>query len=263
MNTHRWLFNTFRRPVVPTDVPKKQRGNDYIAALRRGHLSKIDLTKDGRTVSFRDLHKTFQCILDEPLDDISWVSVLTTDERTSWSQVSISRPFTIAPNNVSQVLKQVATNNQEYLDVLKKSLFIVSLDEGSPTSSPSRTRAFVIDDNINRWNDKMLHIIVMSNGVSATYGEHSIMDGPTTNELNRRLETVIMSHNREIAPEGVMPGSTPLPLQYIPFCSTRDVNAHIDRCLITWKKSIGRAAYNSFSLDSYAARKVFGTNIPS
>jgi hypothetical protein len=125
----------------------------------------------------------------------------------------------------------------------------------------------------------------MSNGVSATYGEHSIMDGPTTNELNRRLETVIMSHNREIVPEGVMPGSTPLPLQYIPFCSTRDVNAHIDRCLITWKKSIGRAAYNTFSLDSYgtaylqahrmctksafqimiqmAARKVFGTNIPS
>lgn len=43
MNTHRWIFNTYRRPAVPLDVPENHPGNKFIVVVRRGHLFKVDL----------------------------------------------------------------------------------------------------------------------------------------------------------------------------------------------------------------------------
>lgn len=89
MELYSWFFNVTREPRLREDKMMKYPGNDYLVAFRRGHAYKILLREaDGSFVSYQSLKKTFQAILDKRQKPVSWVGVLTADDRDSWTQVS-------------------------------------------------------------------------------------------------------------------------------------------------------------------------------
>lgn len=86
----RYIFNSARLPGVPLDRMAKFPGNDYLAVLHRGHIFKVEL-KDGEVnVSIERLTRTFTSILNREDIDENWTSILSADDRTSWTEVSLA-----------------------------------------------------------------------------------------------------------------------------------------------------------------------------
>ncbi|RSL48017.1 hypothetical protein CEP54_013131 [Fusarium duplospermum] len=171
MYHHGWLFNSFREALPGIDEMRKMPSENYIAVLRRGHLFKVNLIDEqGQHVPFAKLESTFQAILDK-VDDDSWVGILTADERDSWAEMR-------------QVFKNLSPENKRYLDMVEGAAFVVSLDDGAPTTPFERMKSWQLNDGFNRWFDKGLKFVVYSNGVSRSIVEHSIIDGITRNGVD-------------------------------------------------------------------------------
>lgn len=83
-----YIFNTARLPGVPLDRMAKFPSNNYLAAMHRGHIFKVELESNGGPVSLDSLTHVFESILDRADVSQSWVSILSADDRTSWAQVS-------------------------------------------------------------------------------------------------------------------------------------------------------------------------------
>lgn len=83
-----YIFNTARLPGVPLDRMAKFPGNDYMAVLYRGHIYKVELVDGDHNVSIETLTKTFNALLAQQDLNDDWTSILGTDDRTSWAEVS-------------------------------------------------------------------------------------------------------------------------------------------------------------------------------
>lgn len=90
MESISWLFNSNKTPVQGCDRVDRYPGNEYIVAMRRGHVFQIPLREeDGLLVPQAKLIATFQAILETPLETQNWAPMLTTDNRDEWAKVSI------------------------------------------------------------------------------------------------------------------------------------------------------------------------------
>jgi acyl carrier protein len=88
MDTLNWLFNSSREPGVGFDVMRNTPRNDYLVALRHGHMFRIDLCEgDGGAVPWWKLKEIFQSLLDHSAKVLPSVAALTADERNSWAEV--------------------------------------------------------------------------------------------------------------------------------------------------------------------------------
>lgn len=87
-NSYHWLFNACREPHLGEDRLCKYPSNDYIVVLRHGKVFKVNLKIDTEQISFRALKHTFEEILSTSTGEISWISLLTLDERDTWAKVS-------------------------------------------------------------------------------------------------------------------------------------------------------------------------------
>ena len=87
MSSLKWIFNTSREPRINVDRVQKFAGNDFLVVLRRGHIFKITLKKEGDNVSYTTLKMAFQEILDRASSNKASVASLTADERNSWAKV--------------------------------------------------------------------------------------------------------------------------------------------------------------------------------
>lgn len=83
----------------------------------------------------------------------------------------------------------VSENNYNFVQTIEGSLFIVNLEDTSPETATERASVFLLDDNSNRWLDKTLSFVVCANGVSAIWGEHTMVDGTTFGGLIKALAT--------------------------------------------------------------------------
>lgn len=90
MDTWQWLFNASREPGKGIDQMRKFPGNDYCVVLRRGHVFKVMLKEGEVNVSHSKLKKKFEAILERVDDEGSWAGILTSDERDSWAEVSVT-----------------------------------------------------------------------------------------------------------------------------------------------------------------------------
>jgi len=89
MRGHDWFFNSCREPRQDVDTTNKFPSNNELVVMYRGHLFKLQLSQNGKNVAYSQLQATFQAILDSVKDD-SWLSILTTQERNTWAEVSRS-----------------------------------------------------------------------------------------------------------------------------------------------------------------------------
>jgi hypothetical protein len=83
--SNKWLFNTSRKPCFERDEMQSFPDDDYVVILSRGRAFKMQLQNG---VSLKELQSIFQDILDTTQDsDVSWLGILTSDERNSWARV--------------------------------------------------------------------------------------------------------------------------------------------------------------------------------
>lgn len=88
METVHWLFNSNRVPVIGCDHVDRWPENDYLVAMRYGHVYKVPLRiLDGQKISHEKLKAIFQAIIDLPPKEVNWASVLTTGNRDVWAKV--------------------------------------------------------------------------------------------------------------------------------------------------------------------------------
>lgn len=80
-------------------------------------------------------------------------------------------------------------SNHDFVTMIEESLFIVNLEDAAPETANERADAFLLDENSNRWLDKTLSFVVCANGVSAIWGEHTMVDGTTFGGLIKALTT--------------------------------------------------------------------------
>lgn len=99
-------------------------------------------------------------------------------------------------DQVRQVFKNLSHENKRYLGMVEGAAFVVSLDDGTPTTPFERMKCWQLNDGFNRWFDKGLKFVVCSNGTSGSVVEHSMIDGMTVRELYDATSSAILNYRR-------------------------------------------------------------------
>lgn len=88
-DTLHWLFNVTREPCIAVDQLRKYPGNNYLVALRRGHVFKIQLKTSEGIATESQLEAAFRGVLNASHENVPSVAALTADERDSWAEVRV------------------------------------------------------------------------------------------------------------------------------------------------------------------------------
>ncbi|KAL6899961.1 polyketide synthase [Trichoderma evansii] len=182
MATVYWLFSSNRTPALGCDGYDRFPESDYIVAMRRGHAYKIPLTSNnGQTIAYDKLKNIFEAITQQTPKETNWTSLITTANRDEWAKAR------------DEILLE-SLSGRDYIKTIEESLFIVYLEDIAPETADGRADAFLLDDNSNRWLDKTLSFVVCLNGVSAIWGEHTMVDGTTFGGLIKALNAPAVEH---------------------------------------------------------------------
>ena len=253
MNTLQWLFHSIREPHKGVDQMRKFPGNDYLVVMRRGHFFKVALRQAESNVSLTSLIATFRAILEAKLEEAPPITALTADERNSWTEVRSLTLLCRLRKLIVQIrprVKAVNDANQELLQMIEASAFIVCLDDGSPSTPTERSNQFLWGDVRNRWNDKPLQFAVCENGVSAYVCEHALVDGTTLRKLSNPIKQAIKQYVPTADLEHSPQNATVAPLEEYTFTSNADIDKQIERVEQRFYSSICKIEYVHFSCSS-------------
>ncbi len=93
--TYQFLFNACREPHVEEDQIVKYPSEDYIVVLKHGHAFRVNLRDDSGIISFRSLKGIFEGIIAAAPQEMSWIGVLTADQRDRWAKVIAKRDIVL------------------------------------------------------------------------------------------------------------------------------------------------------------------------
>lgn len=178
MESFKWMFNNSRIPNAKRDInvkydPKEGR---FVIILSKGWVFKL-FTHDSRNdeiLSFNEIYN--QLIQIEKTCNLRGenpnpIGILTSSNRDEWFENY-------------QILSSISSQNVSNLLVINKSLFVLCLDDNSPTTIEEKSRNSWHGNGFNRWFDKPVQMFVSRNGNSGFLGEHSKMDGTPTLRMN-------------------------------------------------------------------------------
>ena len=183
MSQFRRFFGTARIPREEEDEVVTNYESQHIVVLSRGQFYTFNvLSKDGGlAVSEREIGNNLRAIMEDSAQTLAQnlsagaLGALTTETRKAWAR--------------ARAQLQASRVNRDYLDMVDSALFIVCLDDFSPSDATSSAEnmlhgTYEIDGGfqrgtlLNRWYDKM-QLIVCENGVAGVNFEHSSVDGHT------------------------------------------------------------------------------------
>lgn len=166
MSQYGSLFNSTRLPRVGKDELISYNDasiTNHILVLHRGHAYKLRCINDeGNPLSVAQLKQGLQEIVSDTRSPPSHpVGYLTTMKRDSWAKLR----------------EEMLPGNQESLQAIDSSLFVVCLEDNEPTTPEQVSRAMLYGDASNRWFDKSLSYIITPGGRAALNFEHAWGDG--------------------------------------------------------------------------------------
>ncbi|KAG7470020.1 hypothetical protein MATL_G00134880 [Megalops atlanticus] len=176
MDQFRMLFCTCKVPGITKDTilnyfKTESEGPcpSHVVVMCRGRMFSFDALCDGRILTppeiLRHLIYIKQCCEGEPEGE--GVAALTSEERTRWAK---AREYLIG----------VDTMNKTILETIQSSLFVVSLDDSKPYSTPEDYSAMTLQsltgDPTIRWGDKSYNSIIFSDGTLASNCDHAPYD---------------------------------------------------------------------------------------
>ena len=88
-------------------------------------------------------------------------------------------------------------DNKALLHTVEAASFVIYLDDAHPQNAAERGQQFLHGNGFNRWCDKTVQFAVCDNGVSATIGEHAMLDGVVIRRLNDTIMNAILEHPQD------------------------------------------------------------------
>nr|XP_033945490.1 peroxisomal carnitine O-octanoyltransferase isoform X3 [Pseudochaenichthys georgianus] len=191
MDQFRMLFCTCKVPGVKKDTIRNYFKTEsegpcpsHLVVMCRGRMFTFDAVCDGQILTppeiLRQLSYVKECCEGEPEGD--GVSALTSEERSRWAQTR-------------EHLISIDPHNSNILETIQSSLFVLSLDETKPYSSPVNytniTRAALTGDPTIRWGDKSYNSLSFADGTFGTTCDHAPYDGMVLVSLSWYLDQQI------------------------------------------------------------------------
>lgn len=235
-DAYQWFFNATREPGNPKDFMRRYPGNDYLIAFRRGHVYKISVPDLDEVTSYSALRDAFQNILDGDQKPESWVGVLTQDTRDRWAELRVE-------------LQSLSKENETWIRDIEASAFVVYLDDVQPQNASERAPHFLHANGFNRWSDKTIQFSICDNGISATIGEHTMLDGVTFLRLNDFVTKAIMTFDPQRLTN--IPSHPALMItvsESYTFKTTPSIEEHITRIRAQLKNDTSRVEFRAFEI---------------
>lgn len=226
MDSYQYMFNACRLPQPDADYVKTyptDESNEFILVMRKGRFFKIQHTVNGKQLSTADLEGQFEKIIKKATTDAEVpIGALTSENRDKW----------LAAREI------LVKDNQQALEDIEKSSFVICLDDGSPATYEDRARQYWHGNGLNRYYDKPLHFIICENGSSGFLGEHSMMDGTPTHRLNDYVCHVIKTGTLDHG-DATAQSSLPEPSE-ITFKTNSEIAKHVEAAKVQFKAAIDK-----------------------
>ncbi|MED6251884.1 hypothetical protein ATANTOWER_004154 [Ataeniobius toweri] len=176
MDQFRMLYSTCKVPGVKKDTIRNYFKTvsegpcpSHLVVMCRGRIFTFDALFDGQILSPPELLRQLSIVKQrceaEPEGD--GVAALTSDERTRWAKAR-------------EHLISIDPHNKMILETIQSSMFVISLDESKPYSSPENytnlTAAALTGDPSIRWGDKSYNSIAFSDGTFGSTCDHAPYD---------------------------------------------------------------------------------------
>ncbi|XP_017280549.1 peroxisomal carnitine O-octanoyltransferase isoform X2 [Kryptolebias marmoratus] len=176
MDQFRMLFCTCKVPGVKKDTIRNYFKTEsegpcpsHLVVMCRGRIFTFDALFDGQILTPPEIIRQLSYVKErcerEPEGD--GVSALTSEERTRWAKAR-------------EHLISIDPHNKTILETVQSSLFVISLDETKPYSTPENytnlTTAALTGDATIRWGDKSYNSIVFADGTFGSTCDHSPYD---------------------------------------------------------------------------------------
>ncbi|KAK7886788.1 hypothetical protein WMY93_026409 [Mugilogobius chulae] len=176
MDQFRMLFNTCKVPGITKDSIQNYFKTEsegpcpsHIVVLCRGRIFMFNAVCDGEILTppelLRQLTFVKQCCENKPEGD--GVAALTSEERTRWAKAR-------------EHLINIDPHNKDILELIQSSLFVISLGEAKPYSTPQNytnmTLEAMIGDPTIRWGDKSYNSLVYADGTFGSNCDHAPYD---------------------------------------------------------------------------------------
>lgn len=250
MNSLKWLFNANRTPSIGIDELHKYPGNNYLVALRRGHIFKVMLTSEEGSASYTSLKTTFEAILNSSDERQPTIATLSADERNSWARLR-------------NTLKSLDEGNVTLMAMIEAAAFIVCLDDESPITPTERCNNFLLGDPSNRWSDKSLQFVICRNGLSGYVCEHSMLDALSLKQLNRFITKAILQHKSEPQKSSSAIEASEILSEEYTFKKNKVIEAQIESIQKNFKKTHVLAEAAHFNLPHFGHKFLESHKIPS
>ncbi|KAM9851801.1 peroxisomal carnitine O-octanoyltransferase [Aulostomus maculatus] len=176
MDQFRMLFCTCKVPGVKKDTIhnyfKTEREGpcpSHLVVMCRGRFFTFDALCDGQILSPPEILRQLSYVKEycEGGPEGDGVAALTSEERTRWAE---AREYLIS----------IDPHNKTILETIQSCLFIISLDDKKPYSSPENytnlTLEAITGDPTIRWGDKSYNSIAFSDGTFGSTCDHSPYD---------------------------------------------------------------------------------------
>ena len=249
MNSLQWLFNANREPGIGVDSMCQYPGNDYVVAMKRGHIFKIMLAENGKAVPYLTLKAKFQAIIDLPVERQPGVTALTAEERDTWAKLR-------------ENLKGLSAANDALIGMVEAAAFVVCLDEESPLTPTQRCNQFLLGDPRNRWSDKSLQFVVCENGVSAYICEHSMLDAASLKQINKFITQALINHEAEVQTQAHVDGHEDTAQPY-GFTVNESIESSISRVRTRFKATYTPAEFRHYRLHTLGNNFLHTHKVPS
>ncbi|KAM4579987.1 peroxisomal carnitine O-octanoyltransferase isoform 1-T3 [Odontesthes bonariensis] len=176
MEQFRMLFCTCKVPGVKKDTIRNYFKTEregpcpsHVVVMCRGRIFTFDALCNGQILTPPELLRQLSYVKErceaEPEGD--GVAALTSEERTRWAKAR-------------EHLISIDPHNKTILETIQSSLFVLSLDDTKPYSTPENytnmTAGALIGDPTIRWGDKSYNSIVFSDGTFGSTCDHAPYD---------------------------------------------------------------------------------------
>lgn len=176
MEQFRMLFCTCKVPGVEKDAiysyfKTEREGScpSHLIVMCRGRIFTFNAVVDGQILTPPELLRQLSYIQDfcDARPEGEGLAALTSEERTRWAQTR-------------QHLISIDPHNQDLLETIQSSLFVISLDDAKPYSSPDNYTNLTLEaltgNPTVRWGDKSYNGLSFADGTMGSTCDHAPYD---------------------------------------------------------------------------------------
>ncbi|XP_022102339.1 peroxisomal carnitine O-octanoyltransferase-like isoform X2 [Acanthaster planci] len=180
MNQLRGLFNCTRIPGETRDqllryfkLESEGLCSNHVVVFSNGHIFLMRPIDDkDRLLPAQEIYRQLCHIKKLSTTRGQGIGVLTADDRPSFAKAY-------------QHLRALDPVNASHLDTIEQSVFIISLDDGTPKTHSEYMEQSLKGDVYSRWAEKSYGLLCFKTGIVTCNGDHAPIDGMTIVNLNK------------------------------------------------------------------------------